>query len=61
MLLLTDFQTKVLKYAKSMPESGKAEDLDFKVWGKGFCSLMVRHPFHGVKIFDRPCSLGGIR
>jgi hypothetical protein len=43
MSLLADFQTKVLKYAKSMPEVGRAEELDFEAWGKGFCGMMVRH------------------
>jgi hypothetical protein len=41
MLLLVNFQAKVLEYMKSMPKVSKGEDLDFKVWGKGFCGMMV--------------------
>jgi hypothetical protein len=36
MSLLLDLQAEVLDYAKAMPETSKAEDLDFEVWGKGF-------------------------
>jgi hypothetical protein len=41
MSLLLDLQAEILDYAKAMPEAGKAEDLDFRVWGKGFCERMV--------------------
>jgi hypothetical protein len=46
MLLLLDLQAEVLNYTKAMPETGKAEDLDFKVWGKGFCERMVHFAKH---------------
>lgn len=49
MSLLVEFQVEVLDYAKSMPEAGKAEDLDFEVWGKGFCGMMVHRPFCVLK------------
>jgi hypothetical protein len=42
MSLLLDLQAEILDYVKAMPEAGKAEDLDFGVWGKGFCERMVR-------------------
>jgi hypothetical protein len=41
MLLLLDLEAEIIDYAKAMPEAGKAEDLDFEVWGKGFCERMV--------------------
>jgi hypothetical protein len=41
MLLLLDLKAEIIDYAKAMPEAGKAEDLDFEVWGKGFCERMV--------------------
>jgi hypothetical protein len=42
MSLLLNLQADIVDYVKAMPETGKAKDLDFEVWGKGFCSLMVR-------------------
>jgi hypothetical protein len=36
-LLLLGLQADVLNYAKSMPEHSVADDVDFEVWGKGFC------------------------
>jgi hypothetical protein len=41
MSLLLDLEAKIVDYAKAMPETGNAEDLDFEVWGKGFCERMV--------------------
>jgi hypothetical protein len=40
--ILLDLQDDVLDYAKSMPERSVAADVDFEVWGKGFCERMVR-------------------
>jgi hypothetical protein len=48
MSLLLNLEAEIVDYAKAMPEAGKAEDLDFEVWGKGFCGRMVspsRNPF----------------
>jgi hypothetical protein len=45
--MLADVQNALLDYAKSMPETGKAEILDFEVWGKGFCEKMVSHRIFG--------------
>jgi hypothetical protein len=39
--MLADVQNVLLDYTKLMPETGKAEILDFEVWGKGFCEKMV--------------------
>jgi hypothetical protein len=41
MSLLTSLNEELVNYAKSMPERNIVEDLDFKVWGKGFCKKMV--------------------
>ena len=41
MSLLAELNAEVLDYAKSMPERSVADDLDFEVWGKGFCEKMV--------------------
>jgi hypothetical protein len=41
MSLLLDLEAEIIDYAKAMPETGNAEDLDFEVWGKGFCERMV--------------------
>jgi hypothetical protein len=45
MSFLLDLQDKLLDYGKSLPEAGKAEELDFEVWGKGYCDKMVSCPF----------------
>jgi hypothetical protein len=58
--MLANVQDSLLDYAKSMPEAGKAEDLDFEVWGKGFCEKMVCcHIF--VHVGLTVAILGGIR
>jgi hypothetical protein len=36
-LILLELQADVLDYTKSMPERSVADDVDFEVWGKGFC------------------------
>jgi len=41
MSLLAGLQDAVLDYAKSMPEASVAEDIDFEIWGKGFCERIV--------------------
>jgi hypothetical protein len=41
MSLLLDLEAEIVDYAKAMPETGNTEDLDFEVWGKGFCERMV--------------------
>ena len=41
MSLLAELNSEVVEYAKSMPERGIAEDIDFEVWGKVFCEKMV--------------------
>ena len=41
MSLLTKFEVGIIEHAKAMPESGKAEDMDFEVWGHDFCEKMV--------------------
>jgi hypothetical protein len=41
MLLLLDLEAEIVDYVKAMPKTGNAEDLDFEVWGKGFCERMV--------------------
>ena len=41
MLLLAELQHGVLDYAKMMPDLHIAEEIDFEVWGKGFCERMV--------------------
>ena len=41
MSLLFEFDNDILEHAKSMPEIGKAEDVDFEVWGRCFCEKMV--------------------
>jgi hypothetical protein len=41
MSLLAGLNEELVDYAKSMPERNVAEDLDFEVWGKGFCEKMV--------------------
>jgi hypothetical protein len=60
MSLLIDFQAEVLDYAKSMPEPGKGEDLDLEVWGKGFCSMMVRRNSFVHSLLANKCSEGRI-
>jgi hypothetical protein len=60
MSLLVDFQAKVLDYVKSMPEAGKGEDMDLEVWGKGFCSMMVRHDSFVHSSFANNCSVGRV-
>ena len=39
---LQELEHKLIEYALVMPETGKVEDRDFKVWRKGFCERMVR-------------------
>lgn len=41
MLLLFEFEVGVLEHVKAMPEVGKAEDINFEVWGQKFCEKMV--------------------
>jgi hypothetical protein len=41
MSLLLDLVDKIVDYAKAMPKTGKAKDLDFEVWRKGFCERIV--------------------
>jgi hypothetical protein len=45
MSLLHDLENEFSDYAKSMPDSGMAEDSDFKAWGQGFCERMVHFLF----------------
>jgi hypothetical protein len=40
-LLLLELQADVPDYTKSMPECSVTDDVDFEVWGKGFCERMV--------------------
>jgi hypothetical protein len=58
MSLLLDLEVEIVDYAKAMPEAGKAEDLDFEVWGKGFCGRMVS-PSQNPFIF-RSRNRGGV-
>ena len=38
---LEELEREILDYVLAMPETGKAEDEDFEVWGRGFCDRMV--------------------
>lgn len=40
--LLEDVKKSIADQMKSLPEFGKAEPIDFEVWGKAFCGFMVR-------------------
>ena len=55
MSLLAELKAEVADYAKSMPKHGVAKDLDFEMWGKGFCEKMVSFQiqtgFHGTKTY----------
>ena len=39
--LLEDVKNSIAEQMKSLPEFGKAESMDFEVWGKVFCEFMV--------------------
>jgi hypothetical protein len=45
--MLANVQNVLLDYAKLMPKTGKANILDFEVWGKGFCEKMVSRRVFG--------------
>ena len=40
--LLEDVKKSIAEQMKSLPEDGTAETMDFEVWGRAFCELMVR-------------------
>jgi hypothetical protein len=60
-LILLELQADILEYAKSMPERSVADDLDFEVWGKGFCERMVRFHMIFLVFYADQCCIGGLR
>ena len=51
MSLLLEFEAGIIEHAKTMPESGKVEDIDFEVWGCDFCEKMVSPKIFYVLFF----------
>ena len=46
---LQELKCELLRYMLAMLESGKVEDENFEMWGKGFCDRMVSAiTFHRV-------------
>jgi hypothetical protein len=58
MSLLAGLNDEIIDYAKSMPERNAAEDIDFEVWGKGFCEKMVRSVLRLSFYSANACRLG---